>query len=290
MSCVKGETASCVATASSPSQAGRGATAGTPSPRSFPEDRLWCVKTTRGNQLPHWTAEGVIYHICFRLADSVPMEKQKEWIEERRAFAEKRRAGIVFSDEDIARLRYLYSEKIEKYLDSGYGSCLLRGDRSKIAEGRVLAVVRDTIFYNDGKTYRIHAYGIMPNHIHVCVEIFAAQDVAKIVQAWKSTLAHRINRLLGRMGDLWQTDYYNHIIRTAREYEFQMRYIRGNDGVEGWRFDERRDGANAPAAGNLRGDGVLAVAGGAGSDGGDAVATQRRVAEHDGGDAVATQC
>ena len=189
--------------------------------------------------MPHWTVERAIYHICFRLSDSVPVEKQREWEEERKAFAAKRKAGVPLSEDDVKRLRYLYSEKIEQYLDSGYGSCLLRGDG-------VLAVVRDTIFYNNGKTYQLHAYGIMPNHIHICVEIFAAQDMAKVVQAWKSTLAHRINRLLGRTGELWQEDYYNHIIRSAKEYAYQMKYIRDNDGVEGWRYDEAGiDGGDA---------------------------------------------
>ena len=44
------------------------------------------------------------------------------------------------------------------------------GQRSdELRSDGVLAVVRDTIFYNNGKTYQLHAYGVMPNHIHILV-------------------------------------------------------------------------------------------------------------------------
>ena len=35
--------------------------------------------------------------------------------------------GKIKKDE-LQRLKYLYSEKVEKYLDSGYGECVLRRD------------------------------------------------------------------------------------------------------------------------------------------------------------------
>ena len=83
----------------------------------------------------------------------------------------------------------------------------------------------------------IHAYGIMPNHVHIIAEISDAALMARYVQAWKSTSSHRINLHLGRSGALWQKDYYSHIIRTSAEYENQMRYVAGNNLVRAWRLD-----------------------------------------------------
>lgn len=223
----------------------------------FPGERLRGLRIGKGNQLPHWTVDHAVYHVCFRLADSVPAEKLAEWEAERKCFSERQKAGIALSDDDIARMRYVYSENVERYLDSGHGSCLLRSDGA-------LAVVLDTLRHDDGAAYRLHAYGIMPNHVHVGVEPFKDASLSEIVRTWKSVSAHRINRKLGRKGELWQSDYYNHVIRTAREYAFQMKYIAGNDVLRSWRM-------------NGSGDGALAVAT-QGNDGGGAVATQGVVA------------
>ena len=209
----------------------------------LPGERLTGVEVGVGNHLPHWTIGRAIYHVCFRLFDSVPASKLAEWESERANLKLQQQAGGVLSSEEIARLKYLYSEKVEKYLDSGWGSCLLRNDGA-------LAVVKETLLHDNGSVYHLHAYGIMPNHVHVAVEINDRQGLAQIVQAWKSVSAHRINRLLGRRGELWQADYYNHIIRTAREYAFQMEYVYRNDLLCSWRWGApslRRSTAGAPS-------------------------------------------
>ena len=36
-----------------------------------------------GHHLPHWELESIVYHVCFRLADSVPVAQQRQWLEER---------------------------------------------------------------------------------------------------------------------------------------------------------------------------------------------------------------
>jgi len=233
-----GEATDCVATAPSPSQkeegnvlvrdAGGGVA--TQITTCFPGKRLASFDAYSGNMLPHWTVDGVIYHICFRMFDAVPVAKLLEWEDERRQLLAMCRDGVTLTDDEVARLRYLYSETIEKYLDSGYGSCLLRGDAA-------LGVVRQTLLRDNGRLYRLHAYGIMPNHVHVAVAFNVGDDMRKIVGAWKSISGHRINRLLGRSGELWQVDYYNHIIRTESEYRYQIGYIFGNDAVKAMRWD-----------------------------------------------------
>ena len=227
-----------VTTAPSPSDAGFAT--------CFPGRNLVVDKTFRGNHMPHWNVGGAIYHVSFRLADSVPQEKLQEWQEARLDFRRRRLAGGPMSEEDVRALKRLYSENVEKYLDSGFGSCILRSDGA-------LAVVRATLRHGDGADYLLHAYGIMPNHVHVGLALRPGGTLSQIVQAWKSVSSHRINRLLGRTGPVWQVDYYNHVIRTAEEYRVQMDYIASNDGVEGWRR---------------------------GLDGGGAVATERKPYEH----------
>ena len=195
------------------------------------------VAVGQGNALPHWEMRGVVYHVCFRLADSVPQAKLQEWLDERQHLTRTaRQSGRALTDDEVTRLKYLYSENIEKYLDSNYGACWLRN--AQAAE-----IVVRTLSHDDGAQYRLIAYGLMPNHCHVMIELTKDVSLASVVQAWKSVSSHRINRLLGRKGELWQADYYNHIIRTGQSFHRQLSYVFSNNQVASWRFDMSRGGA-----------------------------------------------
>ncbi len=171
---------------------------------------------------PHWELQSVIYHACFRLADSVPMDMQRQWLEERKQFhdiCEKEHRTLT--DIEIKRFKYLYSERIGRFLDSGYGSCILQ--KPEIAQ-----IVRGSLEYYDKIKYLLHAWCIMPNHVHVVFQILAEHTLSEVLQGWKSFTSHAINKHLGTHGQLWQSDCYNHIIRSEKEYYHQIRYVWDN--------------------------------------------------------------
>ena len=68
-------------------------------------------KTFRGNHMPHWNVDGAIYHVSFRLADSVPEEKLQVWQEARADFRRRQLAGEPMSAEDVSELKRLYAER-----------------------------------------------------------------------------------------------------------------------------------------------------------------------------------
>jgi len=128
------------------------------------DKHLWPdIDAYQGEILPRWSMDHAVYHICFRLADSVPQSKLREWEMAREEFRLRQRNGEVLSDDELRELKNLYSENVEKYLDSGYGECLLR--KSGVAD-----VIVETLLHDNGKAYHLHACGIMPNHVHVIVE------------------------------------------------------------------------------------------------------------------------
>ena len=172
-----------------------------------------------GENLPHWQCKSAIYHISFRLADSVPQEVRERWLRERESLIENAKEnGKEFSEEIERKAQYLYSEQIEKYLDEGYGKCYL-------SNVEIAKLVANTLTHFNNVRYRLHAWCIMPNHVHVLVETMPDNDLAKILHSWKSYTAHKANEILGLTRAFWQPDAYNHIIRSKREYHFQIRYI-----------------------------------------------------------------
>lgn len=184
----------------------------------YPHLDIDSLEKSRGEYLSCWQCEHAIYHVSYRLADSVPQAVRNAWLRERQVLMDAIKLHANEVPETLQhRLNFLYSDYIEKYLDAGNGQSYLK--RDEIAE-----MIAGSFTQFNNVRYRLHAWCIMPNHVHVIVEPLPAYELSKIVQAWKSYSAHVANKMLGLKGTFWQADDYNHIIRSLKEYHFQIRY------------------------------------------------------------------
>lgn len=184
-----------------------------------------------GAQLPHWRQTGATYAVTFRLVDSLPPSVLENWQRERRDIILTARQGArEFSEGERAGLARLFSEKVESYLDAGSGSCWLR-------DQRIAMLVRDALRHFDGHRYRLLAWCIMPNHVHVIVRPEAGYSLSDILHTWKSFTASKANQLLNREGSFWQAESYDHLIRDEQDLRNQIRYLTQNPtkaGLESW--------------------------------------------------------
>ena len=191
------------------------------------------VTISSGENLPHWQSKDAIYHISFRLADSVPQSVSERWLRERGfLIANAKQYGKDISGETERKAQHLYSELIEKYLDVGYGKCYL-------SKAEIAKLIANSFTHFDNIRYCLHSWCIMPNHVHVIVELMPNNDLSKIIHSWKSYTAHRANKILGLTGSFWQCDAYNHIIRSKKEYDFQIKYVWENPekaGLQNWQW------------------------------------------------------
>ncbi len=162
---------------------------------------------TRG-YLPHFDGERVTQHVCFGLFDSLPQQRLRFWSEELKQLTAKQA--------DIERRK-----RIEQYLDNGYGSCFLK-------DARAAQILRDAMLHFDGERYALHAWCVMPNHVHVLFTPALGFRTSEIVQTWKSFTANRCNKLLGRTGSFWQKESFDRYIRNDRHYWNALRYIENN--------------------------------------------------------------
>jgi putative transposase len=80
----------------------------------------------------------------------------------------------------------------------------------------------------------LYAAVVMPDHVHALVQPRSlAQgagvfDLAEIIHSVKSFSVHRINRLRGRQGSLWQDERYDGIVRDEAEFLEKWQYIMNN--------------------------------------------------------------
>jgi REP element-mobilizing transposase RayT len=176
------------------------------------------VSNMSGN-LPHWRQEGTMYFVTFRLADSMPQEKLNQWIQERELWHKTHRAPYdKRAKQEYARL---FPERFQKWLDAGYGECIL--DRREVK-----SLVENALNHFDGLRYDLDEFCIMPNHVHVLVVPLESYELSEILHSWKSYTSHEINKILKRKGIVWQKESFDHIVRNAEQLEKFRRYIQEN--------------------------------------------------------------
>ena len=56
------------------------------------------------------------------------------------------------------------------------------------------AIVQTALQHFDGERYRLIAWVVMPNHIHVMIEQIAGFRLDRVVHSWKSYTANTINK------------------------------------------------------------------------------------------------
>jgi REP element-mobilizing transposase RayT len=173
--------------------------------------------------LPHFDYPGLIQSITFRLADAVPAETVAQWRQELGLNTE-----TSADDSRQAELR----ERLERYEDGGHGDChLSRNDAATVAQ--------DALLHFDGARYRLLAWCVMPNHVHVLIETQPGHSVSNVVHSWKSFTANAINRLIGREGTLWMPEYHDRYIRDDGHLKAVVEYIENNPVKAG--LVERKD-------------------------------------------------
>jgi putative transposase len=163
--------------------------------------------------LPHCDTPGLLQAITFRLADSLPVDVIARLLQQ--------------ADNEVGKLKL-----IEKFLDSGHGACWL-------AESGMANIVQDALLHGDGHYYRLLAWCVMPNHVHVLIETQGGYPLSKIVQGWKSFTSRRINHHLCRSGTVWMRDYFDRYIRDDRHLAAVISYIHSNPVKAGLVLAER---------------------------------------------------
>jgi putative transposase len=159
--------------------------------------------------LPHFDDGRSLQAVTYRLADALP-------------------AQVIAKLEEQALDDARRRESLEQYIDAGYGSCALRLTENATA-------VIENWLHHHGAHYWLHAWVVMPNHVHVLIEPMQGQSLPKIVHAWKSYSAKAILKTnaggppaLPAKRQLWQPDYWDRYVRNERHYRATVEYIHQN--------------------------------------------------------------
>jgi putative transposase len=169
--------------------------------------------------LPHWRQRGATYFVTHRLADSLP-EAQTEQLREEREHWLAQNPPPHNSDK-LAEYAKWFSTKIERWLDAGSGSCLLR-------DGVNGALIARALQHFDDDRYHLFAYVVMPNHFHAIVKPLGDHDLDAIWESWKRFTARELTKRGARISPVWFREGYDRIVRDAGHLYRVVRYIGRN--------------------------------------------------------------
>ncbi|MBS0527713.1 MAG: transposase [Proteobacteria bacterium] len=148
--------------------------------------------------LPHFDSPETVQFVTFRLADSLP-----------RSVLE----GLKPQQDKTLRF--------DTELDHGLGACWLR--RPEIA-----SLVQDALLHFDGERYHLLAWCLMPNHVHVVVEMLPDHSLSEVLRSWKSFTDRRANERLRRTGPFWHADYFDRFMRNEDHLSRTIGYVEDN--------------------------------------------------------------
>jgi putative transposase len=178
--------------------------------------------------LPHFQNGGACYFVTFRLYGSLPQKAVDFCRNEvdllRRQASAATGSQRIELEKECSRLTFkLY----EKHLDSS------TNEPRWLQDERVAECVFKGLKFGDGKSYRLDAFCIMSNHVHVVLEPLRNSQggfisLSKILHSLKGFTAHQSNKILGRRGRFWENESFDHLIRNEDGWQKIVSYILNN--------------------------------------------------------------
>ena len=93
-------------------------------------------------------------------------------------------------------------------------------------EFEILARVFDAI--RKRRRFLLGGYVFMPDHWHALVAPREGDTLPRLMGALKVASRQAVNQSRGKRGHFWQARYYDHAIRTVKEFHDALRYMHLN--------------------------------------------------------------
>lgn len=158
--------------------------------------------------IPHIDAPGLSQFVTWRLKDALPP-----------GFMQNLNRDIAHLPE--AERKKEYYRRMEIELDAGHGSQLLKNPVAA-------KITQDSLIFGHPARYLLHAWAIMPTHVHCLLTPADGWDLERIFHGIKSFTSHEIGKALNRTGSIWQTECFDRYMRGPDHFRRVAKYIEWN--------------------------------------------------------------
>ena len=191
-------------------------------------DRLDYQLTYRRN-LPHIQPPGATLFLTTHLHGSLPVQAMLRLRQEAqlRLEAIDRRVNSAERHDLISSVENRYFGRFDDLLDNASQGPVW------LSNPVIARMVGETLHNRDGVTYDLIAFCIMPNHLHIILTPLPDGEngyfsISRIMHVLKGYSARNGNEILGRKGNFWQAESYDHYVRDANELQRIVYYVIAN--------------------------------------------------------------
>ena len=85
----------------------------------------------------------------------------------------------------------------------------------------------ETLFrYRDAGKFKLHAFAVMPDHVHLLITPAIDQSTSRCIQFIKGGYSHAVREQ--SPGEIWHSGYHEHRSRDDEDFTNQLNYIPNN--------------------------------------------------------------
>jgi REP element-mobilizing transposase RayT len=102
-------------------------------------------------------------------------------------------------------------------------------------------IVNSLVWLQDNGRVRLMGFVVMPDHVHVAFVLSPEQQkpvvgapfrarsgLSQVMNSFKGYTGKKINELLQRRGDVWQSAYHDHLVRDEKDFRTRLEYMHAN--------------------------------------------------------------
>ena len=78
------------------------------------------------------------------------------------------------------------------------------------------------------RKFELHDFVIMPDHVHLLIEVSNDMTIEKAMQLIKGRFSHRLSHELGYKGEVWQRGFTEEQVMNRESFEMHRVYIAQN--------------------------------------------------------------
>ncbi|MGA8605690.1 MAG: transposase [Candidatus Sulfotelmatobacter sp.] len=88
--------------------------------------------------------------------------------------------------------------------------------------------------HDNGTKFDLRVAVVMPDHVHMIFtplvneQAMEVSSLAEIMAAIKGASAHKVNKMLSRKGPPWQSESFDHVLRSSENLDAKVEYLLEN--------------------------------------------------------------
>jgi putative transposase len=88
-----------------------------------------------------------------------------------------------------------------------------------------MVIVKEHVRSGDEKYYMLYGGVIMPDHAHALLQPKDGVELSRIMKGIKGVSARLLNKHRGTLGQIWQDESWDRIVRNDEEFQEKLQYM-----------------------------------------------------------------